>query len=228
MRGSSVALHSFHVDELADLCAGETTKYMRREPSDPQYCFELLRRALAEAVGEALTHVYRIYEPLVLSWVHKHERFAHTGEDASYFASMALRNCYFALRGAKFANFQFLPQVLGYLKRCVHSAIEQYIRDQHPLPDMPLEHVEHIGEASQSERAMEAQELWNYILRLLPQTEDQLLARLTFVLDMKPAEIVRLHPAIWQQERQVSVALQRIRRMLRRNDSLRQMAGETE
>lgn len=226
--GSSVSVQSLQVDELADLCAGETTKYIRRESSDPQYCFELLRRALAEAVSEALTHVYRIYEPLVLSWVHKHERFPQTGEEAAYFASLALRNFYFALRGAKFANFQFLPQALGYLKRCVHSAIEQYIRDQHPVPDVPLEQAEHIGQASQTERAMEAQELWNYVLRLLPQSEDQLLARLTFVLDMKPAEIVKLHPSIWQQERQVSVALQRIRRTLRRNESLRQMAGESE
>lgn len=222
-----MAVHSLHIDELANLCAGETTKYIRREASDPQYCFELLRRALADAASEALTQVYKIYEPLVLSWVHKHERFPQTGEEANYFANMALRNCYFALRGAKFANFQFLPQVLGYLKRCVHSAIEQYLRDQKPLPDMPLEQVEHMGETSQQESDLEARELWSYILQLLPQPEDQLLARLAFVLDMKPAEIVKLHPSIWQQERQVSVALQRIRRTLRRNDSLRQMAGES-
>lgn len=221
-------VHNLHTDELADLCAGETTKYIRRQDSDPQFCLELLRRALVDAASDALTHVYKVYEPLVLSWVHRHERFAQTGEEAGYFASMALRNFYFALRGAKFANFQFLPQILNYLKRCVHSAIEQYIRDQKPLADEPLDTVEQIGQTPHYESGLEAQELWNYILRLLPQPDDQLLARLTFVLDMKPTEIVKLHPSIWQQERQVSVALQRIRRTLRRNDTLREMAGEND
>jgi hypothetical protein len=199
---------------------------MRREISDPQYCFELLRRALVDAASDALTHVYRIYEPLVLSWVHKHERFIQTGEEASYFASMALKNFYFALRGTKFANFQFLPQILRYLKRCVHSAIEQYLRDQQPVPDAPLENVEQVGEATPLESGLEAQELWSYILKLLPPPEDQLLARLTFVLGMKPAEIVKLHPSVWRDERQVSVALQRIRRKLRGDDTLRDLAGE--
>lgn len=223
-----MTVHSLPTDELANLCAGETTKYIRREASDPQYCFELLRRALVDAANDALTYVYKIYEPLVLSWVHRHERFGQTGEEATFFANMALRNFYFALRGPKFSDFQFLPQALGYLKRCVHSAIEQYIRDQKPLPDAPLEQVEQIGETPYLESELEARELWNHILRLLPQPEDQLLARLTFVLEMKPMEIVKLHPSIWQHERQVSVALQRIRRTLRRNDTLRQLAGKSE
>jgi hypothetical protein len=223
-----VTLDSLHTEELADLCAGETTRFLRKEPNDPQFCWELLRRALADAAADALTHVYRIYEPLVLSWVHKHERFVHTGEEANYFASMALRNFYFALRGAKFANFRFLPQILRYLKRCVHSAIEQYLRDQQPAIEMPLENMEQVGETLPMESSLEAQELWNYILDLLPQPEDQLLARLTFILGMKPAEIVQQHPTIWAEERRVSVALQRIRRTLRGNETLREMAGESQ
>lgn len=221
-----MTVHSLHTDELANLCADETARYMRREANDPRYCFELLRRALVDSVSDALTHIYRIYEPLVLSWVRRHDRFPQTGEEASYFASLALRNFYFALRGPKFSNFQFLPQILRYLKRCVHSAIEQYLRDQQPVADMPLENIEVIADASPMESTLEAQDLWSHILTLIPEPEDQLLARLTFVLGMKPAEIVQAYASIWQQERAVSVALQRIRRRLRGDEVLRQMAGE--
>ncbi len=218
---------SLHTDKLADLCADETTRFMRHEANDPHYCFELLRRALVDSSGDALTHVYRIYEPLVLSWVRRHERFQHTGEDASYFASLALRNFYFAVRGAKFSNFQFLPQILRYLKRCVHSAIEQYLRDQQPTADSFIENIEQIGDATPLESELEAEDLWMHILTLIPEPEDQLLARLTFILDMKPAEIVRGHSSIWAHERAVSVALQRIRRRLRGDEFLRQAADES-
>src|SRR6185503_16026469 len=130
---------SFSLDDLAQRCASETEKFNRRQPSDARFCFELLRRALADGLSDAFTRVYQIYERQVAIWVHSHSGFARTGESADYFVSAAWSTFYFALRGPKFAGFPALPQVLAYLKLCVHTAIAQYLRDQQPAPTTALE-----------------------------------------------------------------------------------------
>lgn len=214
------------VDDLAQRCAEETEKFNRRRPHDPQFCFELLRRALAEGAPDAFSRVYQVYERQVLSWVYAHSRFAHTGESAEFFASAALSAFYFALQGAKFDRFPTLPQVLLYLKLCVHTAIAQYLRDQQPAATLPLDDVSaavaHIPDLG---ARAEAGELWGQICRLLPDERDRALARYVFLQDLKPRQIVAAYPAQWSSEREVSVALYRIRRILRGDGDLRRLAG---
>src|SRR5262245_51124329 len=127
-----MSLAALSLDQLAQRCVEETDKFNRRQSNDPQYCFELLRRALAEGAAEAFTSAYQIYERQVLKWVYGHSGFAETGESADFFARSALSTFYFALRGPKFARFPALQHVLAYLKLCVHTAIAQYLRDQGP------------------------------------------------------------------------------------------------
>src|SRR5215212_9885033 len=100
-----MAAANLALDELAQRCTEETQKFTHRLSNDPQYCFELLSRALLGGLSEAFTHIYRIYENQVVSWVYNHSRFEDTGEEADYFAGAALSNFYFALRGRKFAQF---------------------------------------------------------------------------------------------------------------------------
>lgn len=215
------------LDQLAQRCAEETERFSRRQPHDTQFCFELLRRGLAEGVPEALTWVYRIYERQVVHWVYAHSRFLQAGESAEYFASAALSAFYFALRGAKFADFSTLPQVLQYLKVCVHSAITQYVRDQQTLLVAPLD----IGgvEIAQTTDLLEqayASDVWAEVQRVLSNEEDVLLARCVFLHDLKPRQIVALYPQCWASEREVSVAIYRIRRLLRSNSALRHRVDE--
>jgi hypothetical protein len=213
------------VDDLARRCAEETEQFNRRRPHDPQFCFELLRRALAEGVPEAFTRVYQIYERQALSWVYSHRRFEQTGESAEYFAGAALSAFYFALRGPKFERFPALPQVLSYLKLCVHTAIAQYLRDQQPAATRPLDDATMLAGAPDLDARTAAAELWGEICRLLPDERDRALARYVFLHDLKPRQIVQEHPKQWGSEREVSVALYRIRRVLRSDLALRRRAG---
>jgi hypothetical protein len=213
------------VDALAQRCAEETDKFNHRQPNDAQYCFELLRRALADGSAEAFTYVYQVYERQVLSWVYGHSRFAQTGEDADFFAGAALRTFYFALRGPKFDKFPSLPQVLAYLKLCVHTAIAQYIRDQQPAPTTPLDAIGEVAHTPDLGMRADAAELWAHICRLLPDDRDRLLARYVFMQDLKPRQIVSAHPMQWRDEREISVALYRIRRTLRNDPELHRRAG---
>jgi hypothetical protein len=219
---------SLSIDDLAQRCAEETDKFNRRQPNDAQFCFELLRRALADGSSEAFTRVYQVYERQVLAWVYSHSRFAQTGESADFFAGSALRTFYFALRGDKFERFPSLPKVLSYLKMCVHTAIAQYIRDQQPTTTMPLDEVTEIAHTPDLGTRADIGELWTYICHLLPDPRDRLLARCVFIQDLKPRQIVQEYGAQWSNEREVSVAIYRIRRMLRNDPDLQRRAGGAE
>ncbi len=213
------------VDELARRCAQETEKFNRRQLSDPQFCFELLRRALAEGNAEAFTRVYLAYERQVLGWVYSHNRFAQTGESAEYFARIALSSFYFALRGDKFRRFSSLPQVLVYLKLCVHTAIAQYLRDQQPHTTGSLNDTDEPGHTPDLAERANASELWGQICRLLVVARDRQLARCVFLQGLRPRDIVEAYPEHWSSEREVTVALYRIRRILRSDPELRGRAG---
>ena len=216
---------SVSLDDLTQRCAAETEKFSRREPSDARFCFELLRRALADGLSDAFTRVYQIYERQALVWVHSHSGFARSGESADYFVSTAWSTFYFALRGPKFASFPSLPQVLAYLKLCVHTAIAQYLRDQEPIPTMPIELAPSAGHLPDLGTRIAASELWRQVERVLADPRDRLLARCAFVEDLKPRQIIKAYPARWKDEREISVELYRIRRLLRNDPDLRRLFG---
>jgi hypothetical protein len=216
-------LASFPLTDIVQHCAEETQRYSRRQESDARYCYELLRRALADGVAEAFTHVCQIYQPQVLSWVHRHAGFERSGESADYFANSALTQFYFALRGSKFERVPSLAQVLAYLKACVHSAVAQYLRDQQKAEWVPLD--EATATPAEPDLRLDAAELWAHLCRVLPDERDQRLAQAVFVQGLKPREIVQLHPGLWRDEREISVDLYRIRRRLRRDPELRRALG---
>jgi hypothetical protein len=215
---------SLSVDALANRCAEENYKYNHQQESDSQYCFELLRRALVNGLSDALTHVFKIFEGQARNWVYRHGRFVQSGEDADYFVNLAFTKFYFALRGARFEQFPALPQVLRYLKVCVHSAIAQYVRDQVSFSEVSLDEIE-PAYTPDHDSHISAHELWNHICRLLPDEQDRLLAECTFIQRLKPAQIAHIYPRHWNTVRDISVALQRIRRILRNDVELRQQAG---
>ena len=62
-------------------------------------------------------------------------------------------------------------------------------------------------------------------LQYLVDDNDRLLAHDVFVLALKPLQVAKRYPDRWATAREVSVALQRIRRALRRDPDLREWAG---
>lgn len=213
------------VDALARRCAEETDRFHSRASTDPAYCFELFRRALADGSLEALVHIYQGYEPQVCAWAYRHRGFAQARESADFFAHAALSAFYFALRGPKFRQFSTLPQVLSYLKLCVHTAIVQHLRDYIDAATIPLQSASDVVDLPHLDAGVEAAELWTYICHLLPDERDRLLARCAFVQDFKPRQIVQAYPSYWTHEREVSVALYRIRRLLRNDPELQRLSG---
>ncbi|MCL4256445.1 MAG: hypothetical protein KJ043_22000, partial [Anaerolineae bacterium] len=69
--------------------------------------------------------------------------------------------------------------------------------------------------------AINSQQLWDYITQLLPNEQLRDLAQAIFILEYKPADIAKMGG--WKDARDVSIALQRIKRILRRDATLRQL-----
>lgn len=213
------------VAELVRRCGEETEKFSRRQENDPQFCFELMRRALADESHEAFAYIFRVYERQVLIWVHSHSHFASTGEEAEYFVSSAFSALYFARHGERFSGFGGLPQVLSYLKLCVHTSIMQYLRDQKTASLTGLDTIHELGETPELDAEVSATELWNYICTRLPDERNRRLARYVFIDDLKPRQIVKLDRSEWRDEREVTVAIYRLRQLLRGDSDLRRHAG---
>lgn len=182
--------------------------------------FEQFRRAYQDGNETALTHIYKKYLPLLMSRAWRHPMFPHSSQDAEAFAITALANFYYAVKGEKFSQkFSVLPQVIAYLFACVHTAVAGDVR-ANPSVEMPDD-----DSISSPEPSPDPTDLLSHIDRLLATPQDRLLTRLRFVLEMKPAEIAKLHPQDWASPRDVSKALQRIRRRLRVDSLLCQLAG---
>jgi hypothetical protein len=107
----------------------------------------------------------------------------------------------------------------------VHTAIAQYLRDQQPTPSIPLDDAPNAAHLPDLGTRIAAAELWRQIEYLLADSHDRLLARCAFVEDLKPRQIVKAYPAHWKDEREVSVELYRIRRLLRNDPNLRRLSG---
>ena len=113
---------------IAHRCAQETELFFQRQSYDPQYCFELFRRAIMERDQRAWELVYAQYRPLVAGWVNRHSAFPATGEEVQYFVNRVFEKMWVALTPAKFKQFSNLKSLLRYLQMCVHSVILDQVR----------------------------------------------------------------------------------------------------
>ena len=209
------------IEQLADNCRFENARFQREGASDPKPCFELFKRALADQNSLALNHIYAIYLPKMQWWAQRYIGSSDVGEDPEFIAEVAFFNFYRASIGDRFhQKFQSLPQIIRFMQTCVFNLIRQYWRDSHDL-DEEFPNTD-LPSPNQPDSGGRAQELWAHICELIPEPDDQLLAWLSFVLDMKPAEIVKYdeYRDKWPTSREVSVALYRIRRILRGDDDL--------
>jgi hypothetical protein len=215
---------SLSVDVLARHCQEETGKFRLQQAHNPEYCFELMRRALADGMQAALTYIMQIYEQQVTRWVRVHPAFTASGESADYFVSQVFFTFYRHASGEKFARFPSLAAALQYLKRCVWSCVRQYVRD-FPDREVGYEDIEWLPADEPFDRRLRLADILGRIHALLPDERDRLLMDRIYIYGYKPADLCSEFPAIWEDARAVSVALQRVHRKLRKDGNLRDLLG---
>ncbi len=219
-------VHHMPLDEVAQRCEEETNRFRHTRKADNQFCFELFRRALEGGDHEAFTRIIQTYKSQCERWVRGMRGFEVTGElTPDPFVSQAFANLYKDLRGEKFKRFASLEAVLQYLRKCAVTAVLQYLRKA--AVEWTLDAAEELNSdiAEELKTEVEYEELWKRICQLLPHETDRLLVDLRLRQHVMPAEIAQMYPERWADSRAVSVAMQRILRVLRRDRELRAMAG---
>ncbi len=199
---------------LIERCRHETEQYLRHEPYDPRYCFEIWRRAIVERDEVAWDTLVNQYHTFVRRWLT--QRLAHFPalrfeEDA--LVNGVFINFYRFVGPEKFANFHNLSGILQYLKLCCGTIVADAQRDfqarnldislDKPLGSDDATDTDHslgqiIGDTFDMEESVvysaDRTVFWNGVWQKLPEPADRLLVYLRYVLGMPPREIVQLYP----------------------------------
>lgn len=217
--------------DLANWCSHQTELYFQHQDHDPRYCFELFRRAIRERDQSAWELVCLQYQALVAGWVRQHSRFESSGEEIQYFVNGAFGKIAVSLTPDKFAGFSDIGALLRYLKMCVHSVIMDYIRVIEEERLAPLEDAseEKSPETSPEEQAAdrsEQQGLWDLINARLNDEKERSVIYGSFVLALKPQELLELFPGRFSDVDEIYRVKQNVISRLRRDPDFRKYVGE--
>jgi hypothetical protein len=200
MMNNQIDLQTLTLADIARRCAHETELYFQRKSYDPRYCFELWRRAIVDRDQLAWEHVYHQYCPLVAGWVKRNPAFLSSGEEAQYFVNRAFERLWAALTPGKFSRFQHPKFVLQYLKMCVNSVILDEVRvAKRALVGSQADAASQEGRASsptiegQALALVDQEEFWAEIEARLRDEKEWRVVYGSFVLALKPREILAQH-----------------------------------
>jgi DNA-directed RNA polymerase specialized sigma24 family protein len=207
--------------ELAGACREETSKYLRRQPFDDSFCFEVIRRAAADRDEAAWDAMMTQYRGVVLGWIRQHPAAAATREDEGYWVNRTFERFWSAQGPERFARFPDVASILKYLKMCANSVLLDNVRSKEAIPAEPLdetvaESVETPDSAAIVVERLAGRELWEVVLRHLADDTERQVVYLSFVLGLPPREVQArlsdLCPTIADVYRVKRNAIERLRR----------------
>lgn len=207
---------------IIEKCLAELHLFKTEQTGQSPSCMQLFYIGVHDENPEAFAEIYRHFHSQIERWIYAHNSYYQTGESIDHFVSVTFTKFYHALQGEKFKRMRDFASVMKYLKLCVHSVIADYLRKLPPqhaniddlaLPDDP------------PPSTLTFSAIWERIIVLLPDAIDQRVARKVFIEGYKASEIAEVYPDDFDDARQVSVALQRIRRKLRSDQELRDLMG---
>lgn len=219
---SSQEMRSLALAGIAHRCRQESERYFRRQSHDPTYCYELFRRAILDRSDAAWALIYTQYTPLVSGWVQRHNGYAGSGEEASYFVNRSFEKMWSAIPPEKFNRFPDLKSLLRYLQLCVHSVVIDHVRAEEVAaleePTVVLEGVE-----APIIDALQRQAFWQQIQRRLNDEREQQLLYYRYGLGLKPRQLCEHFPNEFPDINEVYGMTQNILARLRRDEELRQL-----
>ncbi len=202
---------SYSLDNLAHECQKETERFYKSGSSDDRFCFELFRRAIVDRLQQAWELIFSQYTPLVTGWVTRHPAFHQSAEEREYFVNRAFERMWHAMSPEKFSRMANLKALISYLKLCVHAAVIEHVERRTNKAEWSETDMENdvntysSGDTASSavESAMTATTIWELISQVAKDDSDLVLARCSFVYDMKPAEVVDHYPELFADVKQV-------------------------
>jgi hypothetical protein len=158
----------------------------------------------------AWEHTYKQYCSLVTGWVKRHPAYPSSGEEVQYFVNRAFERLWAALTPDKFRQFQHPKSVLRYLQMCVNSVILDEVRvGEQALVASQTDAASHEDRARSStieDKApalVKQKEFWAEIKARLRNEKERRVAYGSFVLALKPQEILVQHRDTFHDVREI-------------------------
>ncbi len=217
------------ISDLAKRCQAETERFKQTRQSNEIYCLELFHRALLQQDENAWAAIYCQYQPLVASWVYQYSRFTQTGEPADFFVNEAFARLWQSGgQPDKTTHFDGVASCLKYLKLCVGTSIEDYLRHQQKdalVLSVALEDYDRPELAADNalEHTMLLAELMQLLDETLQDERDHLVAEESWQYHLAPRQIQSRHPDIFVTADEISQIKRNILKRLKRNPRLTQM-----
>lgn len=213
---------SLTISELAEQCQSAVRRYQQSGQSDEIYCFELFRRALLEQDEAAWQAIHSQYQTLVIFWVRNYSRFSQTGEEADFFVNGAFARLWQSGSKAETAaKLDSLGKCLRYLKLCVWSTIEDYLRTRAGdalEKSIPLEDYDWPSPEAEThgEHRLSLSELRQTLWETVQDNREHVAAEESWVYGFTPQQIQQRHSEIFATAEEVSQTKKNILKRLRR------------
>jgi len=212
--------------ELARRCREETVRFLRSEPRDDTFCFAIFELAVAQRDGDAWAAIMAQYRGIVLAYINQHSAAAMVRESDEFWVNRAFQRFWMAVGPQRFAQFPDLPALLKYLKLCVHSVLLDEVRARRANSITSLEDVpETAPAATDAEESaigdLAGAQLWGVIVGQMQDDAERRVAYLSFARDLKPADIFRRHPELYESVADVYRIKRNLIERLRRSPEVR-------
>ena len=213
------------VADLARRCREETLRFLRAEPHDDRFCYELFKHAIAGRDADAWEAIISQYRGIILAYIGQHSAAGMLRESDEYWINRAFQRFWMAVTADRFAQFPDLAALLRYLKLCVHSVLLDELRARRTGSLTSLEEVPETAPADTDAEhtalgSLAGQQLWSAVLREVQDEAERTVAYLSFARDLKPAEIQRRHPSVYASVADVYRVKRNLLERLRRNPEI--------
>lgn len=229
------ALIGMTLEQLANGC-----RQIKSDNSHEPYCFELFRRAIIDKSELCWSALYAQYSKLVVHWVDAFRKSSapHLTTPIEDLVMDAFTAFWRAFTVEKLSNAGHLAQVLSYLKSCSATAVLQAKRRE----EHQVKH--HMWDQATTEAALDGQrngnhpeeqylatmwqeKLWQVVNRCCYDERERVLARLSFVSDLKPSEILDRHPELFADVAEIYTLRRNLKNRLWRDKDLQELWGES-
>ncbi len=220
-----MTLSQMPIADVVVACREETARFLRHELAHDGFCFELFRRAVGERDEAAWAAVFAQYHGMVRGWVRHHPAAPPDRGDDDYWLNRAFERFWNAVGTDRVAAFPNIAALLRYLKMCVHSVLLDESRARGAAPTTPLEALREQDAASDVADSvadqLAASDLWAAVDAEAGSEAERLVARLCFVLGLKPREIHERHSEYFSSVDDVYRTKRNLFDRLRRSPALR-------
>jgi DNA-directed RNA polymerase specialized sigma24 family protein len=204
------------------------TRCQNRQPdaSHEAFCFELFRRAISEGCAVCWQYLHSQYYALVRAWLLRYN--LSNVEMVDDLAQDTFVTFIRFFTTAKLQQATSLGSILKYLKSCAATTVLQ-ARRKAAHEAVWLEWEETVLDAQRHADSAEAQagqnlaavEIWSAVEASCQDERERLLARLTLVAGIKPADLVKRYPQQFSDTAEVYRLKRNLVDRLRRHPTLR-------